>query len=87
MYGARWSKRLSWLLFDPTMTVAEIAEPYALHCRAEAARAMVGAPARAPTLVADGSAMRMRNYYAIGRGEYREIPLPAYFRSGAAASR
>lgn len=166
LYGVGWSKRLSWLLFDPTMTAAQVAEPYAFHCSAEAARAMagdvrievprskrgllllqcvsnatgcilgdiaspgfddyvarvqdsnaqlrligvllrlrvkvadarpfeqrlrdaaaaVGAPARAPTPIADGAAVRIRNY-ATARGEYREIPLPAYFRSAGAASR
>ncbi|MFZ5637153.1 MAG: hypothetical protein ACOY82_11300 [Pseudomonadota bacterium] len=166
LLDAWWSRRMPSLFFDPTMSAADIAEPYAYHCRSDAARAMaedarvdapekergllrlecvsnlqgcilgdiatpdfddyaarvqdsnaqlrlvglllklrgeagdarpfearlrdeaaaIGASARAPTLTADGTAVRIRNS-STSRGEFRELPLPAYFRVGDGASR
>lgn len=74
--------RLIGVLLKLRADVAD-ARPFAERLRSEAAA--IGAPARAPTLTADGGALRIRNYSA-WRGESREIPLPPYFRNGGAAS-
>ncbi len=54
--------------------------------RLQSAAGEIGSASREVSLTADGRSIRMRNYQK-SIGEYREIPLPAYFQDNAAASR
>ena len=64
---------------------ADMRDRRAFAARLDSVANSVGSPEREVAVSSDGRSLRLRNYDA-WRGEYWEIPLPAYFHAPAAAA-
>ena len=65
---------------------ADTSDTRPIDVRLRASAADVGAPERDIGIGPDGRTLRLKNY-GKGRGDYWDIPLPAYFQDAANASR